>query len=87
MTRVRLGELFRLKHGYAFKSRYFDADGPYVVLTPGNFYEQGGLHQLELQHRAEYARPRNSLTVRAVRQGLYQAIDRQTSGSQGNRAP
>jgi len=42
-----------------------------------DFYEQGGLHQLELQHRAEYARPRNGLTVRTVRQGLYQAIDRQ----------
>jgi peptide/nickel transport system substrate-binding protein len=34
------------------------------------------LRLLELQHRAEYARPRNGLTNRDVRQALYQAIDR-----------
>jgi type I restriction enzyme S subunit len=38
----RIGELFRLKHGYAFKSQYFADYGPYVLLTPGNFYDQGG---------------------------------------------
>jgi peptide/nickel transport system substrate-binding protein len=38
----------------------------------------GGLHQLEMQHRVEYARPANGLTVRNVRQAFYQAIDRQT---------
>jgi len=36
----------------------------------------GELHQAEIQHRPEFARPRNGLTVRAVRQGLYSAIDR-----------
>lgn len=40
------------------------------------FHEQGGLHQLEIQHRPEYARPRNGLTNRTVRQALYHAIDR-----------
>jgi type I restriction enzyme S subunit len=39
---VRMGELFRIKHGYAFKGQYFDSDGPYVLLTPGNFNETGG---------------------------------------------
>ena len=24
-----------MKHGYAFKSRFFDVEGPYVLLTPG----------------------------------------------------
>jgi type I restriction enzyme S subunit len=38
----RLGELFRVKHGYAFKSEFFDSAGPYVLLTPGNFNEEGG---------------------------------------------
>lgn len=42
------------------------------------FHELEGLHQLEMQHRPEVARPRNGFTVRAVRQGLYSAIDRQT---------
>lgn len=36
------GDLFRIKHGYAFKGEYFSDSGPYVVLTPGNFYEEGG---------------------------------------------
>ncbi len=40
--RVRCADLFRVKHGYAFKSRFFDLSGPYVLLTPGNFYEEGG---------------------------------------------
>lgn len=38
----------------------------------------GGLHQLEIQHRAEYARPVGGFTNRNVRQAMYQAIDRQT---------
>jgi len=39
---VRFAELFRVKHGYAFKSKFFDLSGPYVLLTPGNFHEEGG---------------------------------------------
>ena len=38
----------------------------------------GGLHQLEIQHRTEYARPQFGLTDRTVRQAFYHAIDRQT---------
>ena len=38
----RFGELFKVKHGYAFKGRYFADSGPYIVLTPGNFFEEGG---------------------------------------------
>ena len=39
---VRMAELFRVKHGYAFKGKYFDSEGTYVLLTPGNFNEEGG---------------------------------------------
>jgi type I restriction enzyme S subunit len=39
---TRFSDLFRVRHGYAFKSRYFDLDGPFVLLTPGNFHEEGG---------------------------------------------
>jgi len=47
MTRLgwrkrRLGDLFRIKHGYAFKGQYFSDAGPYILLTPGNFYDGGG---------------------------------------------
>lgn len=31
-----------VKHGFPFKGEHFKSSGPYVVLTPGNFYEEGG---------------------------------------------
>lgn len=31
-----------VKHGYPFKSEFFSDAGNYIVLTPGNFYEEGG---------------------------------------------
>ena len=37
-----LGELLSVKHGWAFKSQYFEEEGPYVLVTPGNFFEKGG---------------------------------------------
>tara|TARA_R110001592_G_scaffold343029_1_gene633171 strand:- start:13359 stop:14645 length:1287 start_codon:yes stop_codon:yes gene_type:complete len=37
-----LGELLKVEHGYAFKGEYFSDVGHYVLLTPGNFYEEGG---------------------------------------------
>jgi type I restriction enzyme S subunit len=39
---IALGELLYVKHGYAFKSEYFSNAGTQIVLTPGNFFEQGG---------------------------------------------
>ena len=38
----QLGDLFRVKHGYAFKSAHFAAEGRYIVMTPGHFKEEGG---------------------------------------------
>lgn len=43
--RVALGEVLRVKHGYAFKGEYFGSDGPYVLLTPGSFNERGGFRE------------------------------------------
>lgn len=37
-----LNTLVEIKHGFAFKSEYFRDSGSYVLLTPGNFYEEGG---------------------------------------------
>jgi len=39
---VELGELCTIKHGFAFKSEFFIAEGDYIVLTPGSFWENGG---------------------------------------------
>ncbi len=40
--RSKLGDYFRIKHGYAFKGEFFAESGPYVLLTPGNFQPDGG---------------------------------------------
>lgn len=39
---VQLGDLFNIKHGYAFKGEFFSTVGKYILLTPGHFYEEGG---------------------------------------------
>jgi type I restriction enzyme S subunit len=39
---ITLGSAIHIKHGFAFKSKYFDDLGKYIVLTPGNFNEEGG---------------------------------------------
>lgn len=41
--KARLGDFFRIKHGYAFSGEYFASSGPYILLTPGNFKAEGGL--------------------------------------------
>jgi type I restriction enzyme S subunit len=38
----KLEDLFSIKHGFAFKGEFFTDKGKYVLLTPGNFYEEGG---------------------------------------------
>ncbi len=38
----RLGDALSVSHGFAFKGEFFRDEGDLVVLTPGNFLEQGG---------------------------------------------
>jgi type I restriction enzyme S subunit len=38
----RFEELFRLKHGFAFPSEGYSDQGTHFLVTPGNFFEQGG---------------------------------------------
>jgi len=38
---VTLASLFEIKHGYAFEGEFFVAQGRYVLLTPGHFFEEG----------------------------------------------
>ncbi|MCM2532140.1 restriction endonuclease subunit S [Neobacillus pocheonensis] len=44
--RYKMGELCRIKHGYPFQGEYFSDEGKYIILTPGNFYEQGGFKRI-----------------------------------------
>ena len=36
-----LSDLIAIKHGFAFKSEFFSESGQYILLTPGNFHEEG----------------------------------------------
>ena len=42
----RLRDVIKIKHGFAFSSEFFSTDGPNVLLTPGNFREEGGFRWL-----------------------------------------
>lgn len=48
---AQLGDLLRIKHGFAFKGEYFSTGGEYVLLTPGNFRADGGLKLGEVDLR------------------------------------
>ena len=37
-----LGKLVDVKHGYAFLGEHFGSVGSHIVLTPGNFFDEGG---------------------------------------------
>lgn len=37
-----LRDVIKVKHGFAFKSKFFTTEGEYVLLTPGNYFEEGG---------------------------------------------
>jgi type I restriction enzyme, S subunit len=38
----KLGDGIHIKHGFAFSGKNFSDTGNYILLTPGNFYEDGG---------------------------------------------
>jgi len=38
----KLGELLEIKHGFAFLGEHFADQGTHIVLTPGNFFDEGG---------------------------------------------
>jgi type I restriction enzyme S subunit len=40
---MKLGDLLEIKHGFAFKGEHFADKGEFVLLTPGNFKEKGGI--------------------------------------------
>jgi type I restriction enzyme S subunit len=40
---IQLGELVDIKHGYPFDSEFYSDSGEFILLTPGNCHETGGL--------------------------------------------
>lgn len=41
----KLGDMLQIKHGFAFLGEHFASAGTHVVLTPGNFLEEGGFKE------------------------------------------
>ncbi|KJS02209.1 MAG: hypothetical protein VR65_06040 [Desulfobulbaceae bacterium BRH_c16a] len=52
LKEISLGSAIHVKHGYAFKGEFFVDNGNYIVLTPGNFNEQGGFRKRPEKDRA-----------------------------------
>jgi type I restriction enzyme, S subunit len=72
---VELGSHLRVKHGLAFKGEYFGDSGDFIVLTPGNFYDEGGFKPKDggekfytAEPPAEYVLKRNDLVVAMTEQ-------------------
>ncbi|WP_461629434.1 restriction endonuclease subunit S [Labilibaculum euxinus] len=40
--RKKIGDISKVKNGFAFKGEFFGEKGPYIILTPGNFDVGGG---------------------------------------------
>lgn len=54
---IELGSVMDVKHGYAFKGKFFADTGEYILLTPGNCNESGGLRlrgENEKYYNAEF---------------------------------
>ncbi|RZL03983.1 MAG: restriction endonuclease subunit S [Rubrivivax sp.] len=49
---IALGSAIHVKHGFAFKGEFFADQGEHIVLTPGNFHEQGGFRSRPGKDRA-----------------------------------
>jgi type I restriction enzyme S subunit len=71
----QLRDFVAIKHGFAFSSRHFGANGKYIVLTPGHFYEEGGFrHQpgrerfLTVEPLPEFVLPKDALIVAMTEQ-------------------
>jgi len=71
-----LGDLIHIKHGWAFKGEYFASDGEYIVVTPGNFFEEGGFRLRIGKEKfytdkfpTEYLLKKNDLVIAMTEQG------------------
>ena len=73
---IILGDAIHVKHGFAFKSQHFSDNGEYIVLTPGNFNEEGGFRLRPGKNRFyagdipdEYILSKDDLVIAMTEQG------------------
>ncbi len=74
--KIKLGSLFQIKHGWAFKGEYFSNEGQLIIITPGNFFEKGGFRQLVGKEKfylgefpEEFLLKRNDVVIAMTEQG------------------
>ncbi|MFN6942034.1 MAG: hypothetical protein ACK4OG_08545, partial [Parvibaculum sp.] len=74
-TKIHLRDVLNIKHGFAFRGEYIGNTGQNVLVTPGNFYEEGGFKRNgDKQKRysgpvpTDYILPARSLVVAMTEQ-------------------
>ena len=72
----KLGDGIHIKHGFAFLGEHFSDQGKYILLTPGNFYEEGGFKSRPEKDRyyigifpSDYLLKKDDLIVAMTEQG------------------
>jgi len=72
----KLGDGIHVKHGFAFLGEYFSDQGKFILLTPGNFYEEGGFKSKPEKDRyyigifpSDYLLKKDDLIVAMTEQG------------------
>lgn len=63
-AQVALGTLLKIRHGHAFKSKFFGDTGSYVVVTPGNFHSAGGFKRKDGEETLYTVTPRQELILK-----------------------
>lgn len=81
---VALGEFIRVKHGFAFKGEHFADSGAFIVLTPGNFYDEGGFKVKAGAEKFYAAEPPSEYVLH--RDDLVVAMTEQVEGLLGSSA-
>lgn len=73
---IELGSSLHVKHGFAFKGEFFTDAGEFMVLTPGNFLEEGGFRVRDGKERfyssdipEAYILEENDLIIAMTEQG------------------
>lgn len=81
---VRLGDFLHVKHGFAFRGEHFGDKGDYIVLTPGNFFDEGGFKPKSGAEKYYTAQPLGEYVL--GRDDLVIAMTEQVQGLLGSSA-
>ena len=81
---VELGTYFQIKHGFAFDGKFFSSSGDFILMTPGNFHEEGGFR--DRGDRTKYYTGEVPKDYILSKDDLVVAMTEQTSGLLGSAA-